>query len=764
MSAHTPKVIVGAACLLALLAFGGCNLDTYIYISLDGSAITSDGQVTKSDACSACVKSNNGIEICDGKDNDCDCDVDEGFDLKSDTAHCGKCNNSCVLPGAMTACYDGGCVFRGCAAGFKDLDLDLKTGWFAGSNGCECTLSALKKEICDNLDNDCNGTVDDLYKAGTKVDLTTDKSHCGACNNSCLLPNAVVDCVSSKCTFTGCTGGYINADKVSTNGCECLPSSPTTEVCDGVDNDCDGNLDKTSGGVALTQTCYTGTSGTSGKGNCKDGNQTCSNGFWTTCKGEINPKREYCDGVDTDCDGAKDPAACVFTVTNAETRLDDPQNTTLGAANSTQLTVAGAGANVLAVWVDRRNKRSDIFTSTSADGGKSWLAQDVAAASETYDKLQPQVAMGGGSGSSRRAYITYQRFVPAGTTSPGLRDLYLRRSTDGGKTWQSPVSIKVSGTTDVIAARLGVVQGTSLDRVVVCWEQISISGAKNPNIFCSLSTDSGAVFSSPVQVNSIANNASAPDLAVGSSYAYLAWQQGQKITVSRAVVTGSSLTFTTNTALDAGAGQRPRIKTDSSGLVAVVWEDVSSSLSNIKANHSKDYGATWLSSGVRVDLDTVDGDSTSPVLDIEAGGRVLVAWEDTSRGKRDIYVNTSSDSGATWNTIASRVPSHTAGATQRGRPALVTDPASKNVYVAWEDQRNGTYNDIYFSVSLDDGKNWNVPDYRINEPAKGTADASRPVLWISPARVAVLWTDNRMKTGSTITTGAHSDIYCSHVE
>jgi hypothetical protein len=57
----------------------------------------------------------------------------------------------------------------------------------------------------------------------------------------------------------------------------------------------------------IVEACYSGPQGTEGRGVCKSGNRSCdSEGLWLACEGEVLPKRELCNEVDDDCDGIVD--------------------------------------------------------------------------------------------------------------------------------------------------------------------------------------------------------------------------------------------------------------------------------------------------------------------------------------------------------------------------------------------------------------------------------------------------------------------------
>ncbi|MGA1842466.1 MAG: LamG-like jellyroll fold domain-containing protein [bacterium] len=64
-----------------------------------------------------------------------------------------------------------------------------------------------------------------------------------------------------------------------------------TEICNGVDDDCDSLIDE-----ELTRPCSTA---------CGTGTETCQDGQWTACDAS-QPEPEVCDGKDNDCNGVVD--------------------------------------------------------------------------------------------------------------------------------------------------------------------------------------------------------------------------------------------------------------------------------------------------------------------------------------------------------------------------------------------------------------------------------------------------------------------------
>jgi hypothetical protein len=88
-------------------------------------------------------------EVCDGVDNDCDLETDEGFDLGADPRNCGGCGIVCT--GARPTCCDAVC---------RDVAVD---DYHCGACGATCTVGGWRFRCCDavchdlaNCENHCN--------------------------------------------------------------------------------------------------------------------------------------------------------------------------------------------------------------------------------------------------------------------------------------------------------------------------------------------------------------------------------------------------------------------------------------------------------------------------------------------------------------------------------------------------------------------------------------------------------------------------------
>ena len=74
------------------------------------------------------VSTQNGKEICDQKDNDCDGLVDEDFDLQQDPENCSECDKKCSFDNAAAACLKGQCQLLWCQDYYFDHNQNAADG------------------------------------------------------------------------------------------------------------------------------------------------------------------------------------------------------------------------------------------------------------------------------------------------------------------------------------------------------------------------------------------------------------------------------------------------------------------------------------------------------------------------------------------------------------------------------------------------------------------------------------------------------------
>ncbi|HEX8824426.1 MAG TPA: MopE-related protein [Archangium sp.] len=115
----------------------------------------------------------------------------------------------------------------------------------------------------------------------------------------CFAPDLADDTIYSCDTTADCgVEGLLCAPRAGLRGYCC---QPTAEVCNGKDDDCDGQADE----LAATS-CYGGPAGTAGKGLCVAGTPSCGANGEIICVGEVRPVNELCNAKDDDCDGVVD--------------------------------------------------------------------------------------------------------------------------------------------------------------------------------------------------------------------------------------------------------------------------------------------------------------------------------------------------------------------------------------------------------------------------------------------------------------------------
>jgi hypothetical protein len=169
-----------------------------------------------------------GSEACNGFDDDCNGVSDDGV---SET------------------CSVFGCA--GARACLPDAGVD-------GGLWTLCIPISATTEVCDGLDNNCNGAVDEG--------------------------------VVRTCTVNSCTGIQVCVPDGGGSFTACAPANPLAETCNGMDDDCNGSVDDGLPDLSC------------GVGQCRRTAAACVGGLPGTCTPGM-PTAEVCNGADDDCNG-----------------------------------------------------------------------------------------------------------------------------------------------------------------------------------------------------------------------------------------------------------------------------------------------------------------------------------------------------------------------------------------------------------------------------------------------------------------------------
>jgi len=214
------------------------------------------------------------VEVCDEVDNDCNGLTDEGV--------------------TTTYYVDADGDLYGLADDTTEA-CDLPAGHAEVPGDCDDTAAAVNPgevEVCNEIDDNCDGSVDEgvttTYYADTDSDGYGDSS---ASTEACSAPS-----------------GHVS-DDTDCDDSEALANPGEAEVCDSIDNDCDGSVDE-----GVTTTYYAdadsdgfGDSGTSAEACSQPSGYVSDSTDCDDSTADANPDEpEVCDEIDNDCDGTVD--------------------------------------------------------------------------------------------------------------------------------------------------------------------------------------------------------------------------------------------------------------------------------------------------------------------------------------------------------------------------------------------------------------------------------------------------------------------------
>lgn len=295
--------------------------------------------------CEVTIKPGERMEVCNGEDDDCDGEKDEGFDKDKDgyTTCGGDCDdrNIAIHPDAVEKCDgidddcngivdDGFDIGSTCSVGRGACAQKGKRHCSPDGAGviCDAVSGTPKAEVCDGIDNDCDGVVDNGL-GDTTCGIGACRQTVAACVNGkanrCAPLKAGIelcgDNIDNDCDgrideefenlkkpcrkgvgLCERSGVFICSEDNLSLKCDAVPGPPQQEICGNrIDDDCNGIIDDAAG---MGQPCDNGQ-----MGECRrEGTTICDTrkGAIVCSAAKVESKAEKCDNLDNDCDGEVD--------------------------------------------------------------------------------------------------------------------------------------------------------------------------------------------------------------------------------------------------------------------------------------------------------------------------------------------------------------------------------------------------------------------------------------------------------------------------
>ena len=342
------------------------------------------------------------------------------------------------------------------------------------------------------------------------------------------------------------------------------------------------------------------------------------------------------------------------------------------------------------VWQDETqgvNGTSEIYFKKSIDGGASF-GDTINLSNNTGDSTDPYLA----SSNDMNIYVVWR------DNSEGTEQIYFKRSTDGGASFETGLSEQLTLSNNTAKSQDAIEPQVASDKsnVYAVWSQGDFD-SNLTDIFFKKSTDGGASFGDTLNLsNSFNIHSTLPSLTLLKENVYTAWTEGPlndgEVYYRRSTDGGASFGETVNLSNDTGDSIRPELRVSAPNLF-IVWQNQAVKGDDIFFKRSTDGGASF---GDTINISNNKGNSMEPEFSVTNASNVFIVWQNQASNSKpnDILLKNSTDGGASFGEAINL--SSTIGNSTEPDIASFNDGG---VFAVWTDDTNGKKQVLFTSLT-----------------------------------------------------------------
>jgi hypothetical protein len=342
------------------------------------------------------------------------------------------------------------------------------------------------------------------------------------------------------------------------------------------------------------------------------------------------------------------------------------------------------------VWQDETqgvNGTSEIYFKKSTDGGASF-GDTINLSNNTGDSTDPYLA----SSNDMNIYVVWR------DNSAGTEQIYFKRSTDGGASFETGLSEQLTLSNNTAKSQDAIEPQVASDKsnVYAVWSQGDFD-SNLTDIFFKKSTDGGASFGDTINLsNSFNTHSTLPSLTLLNENVYTAWTEGPfndgEVYYRRSTDGGASFGETVNLSNDTGNSGRPELRVSAPNLF-IVWQNQAVKGDDIFFKRSTNGGASF---GDTINISNNKGNSMKPEFSVTNASNVFIVWQNQASNSKPngILLKNSTDGGASFGDAINL--SSTIGNSTEPDIASFNDGG---VFAVWTDDTNGKKQVLFTSVT-----------------------------------------------------------------